>query len=112
MRKLLKPLPSPITADRARVLDARLAEVIDGRTRGLFGNRPEHRVLRYPPVEILHELPNWAVWFPVPHMHGGFHIELRIGYLEVVSWSLVPNGLRQMHLITHDGSILVDQAAA
>lgn len=58
-------------------------------------------------MEILHELPQWSVWFPVPGMHGGFHIELRLVYLEVLSWNVEPGGSWQMYVITHEGVVLV-----
>lgn len=49
--------------------------------------------------------------FPVPGMHSGLHIELRFGCLEV-GGNLVPDCQRRMHVITHEGAILVDEAAA
>jgi hypothetical protein len=107
LRTLLKPKPSPLAPDRIKALDVHLAEVIDGRAGQLSSGRTPRPVLRYPPVEILHELPQWSLWFPVPGMHGGFHIELRLSYLEVLSWNLEPGGSLDMHVITHEGAVLV-----
>jgi hypothetical protein len=45
-------------------------------------------------------------------MHGGFHIELRYQYLEVINWNLEPGGTCQMHVITHEGAVLVNEAPA
>ena len=50
------------------------------------------RVLRYPPVEILHEVRGKRVWFPVPGMYGGFDITLRHDVLDVKSWCRVVGG--------------------
>jgi hypothetical protein len=106
----LRPAPSPLDADRIQALDRQLAYVIDGRIRDvLFGGRDLRRVLRYPPVEILHETPGRQVWFPVPGMHGGFHIILRRGYLDVRSWFRVVGGTAQAHMVTHEGSVLIDE---
>jgi len=112
LRMLLKPPPSPLAPHRIDQINAHLTDVIDGRIGQLQGNSQPRRMLRYPSVEILHELPQWSVWFPVLAMHGGFHIELRYQYLEVFSWNLEPNGSRQMHVITHEGAVLVNEESA
>lgn len=75
----------------------------------LYDGRDPRRVLRYPPVEILHEVPGHHVWFPVPGMYGGFDITLRHDYLDVRSWCRVVAGSTQVHLITSAGAILVDE---
>ena len=73
LRELLRPPRSPLTREQIRALDARLAELIDGRIHGRVYDGDLRTVLRYPPVEILHELPGQRVWFPttrqvrVPH---------------------------------------------
>jgi len=112
LRMLLKPPPSPVAPHRITLIDEHLSEVIDARISQIFANRRPRQSLRYPSVEILHELPQWSVWFPIPHMHGGFHIELRYQYLEVISWNLEPCGTRQMHVITHEGAVLVSEEPA
>ena len=109
LRSLLRPTPSSLTPERTSALDKHLGECIDGRLRGMFqGGRHPRSVLRYPPVEILEELPGQRVWFPVPGMFGGFEIVLRHGYLEVKSWNSMVAGSSQAHLITHEGVIRVD----
>ena len=95
-------------AGEDRALDARLAELIDGRVRGRVFEGDLGKVLRYPPVEILHELPGQRVWFPLPAKYG-FHIELQRGALEVKSWCGLVEGSGQAHLVTPEGSVLVDQ---
>ncbi len=107
-RELLRPPRSPLTPKQIRALDARLAELIDGRIGGrvYYGNL--RAVLRYPPVEILHELPGQRVCFPMPAKYA-FHIELQRGGLEVKSWCGLVEGSGQAHLVTPEGSVLVDQ---
>ena len=93
-----------------RALDRHLAGVIDSRIRGvLYDGRDPRKVLRYPPVAILHEVPGQHVWFPVPGMYGGFDITLRQDFLDVRSWCRVVGGSGQAHVITTAGAILVDE---
>ena len=56
-------------------MDTHLGEVIDSRLRAVLDD--PRAVLRYPSVEILHELPGHNMWFPVLGMHGGFRIKLQ-----------------------------------
>jgi hypothetical protein len=112
--ELLTPRPSPLDEDRIALFDRCLADVIDGRIREGqldrdYPTRDLRKVLRYPPVGVLHEAPGQAVWFPVPGMYGGFHITLRQGYLETLSWCRVAGGSGQAHVITHQGVVLADE---
>ena len=75
----------------------------------LYDGRDPRQVLRYPPVEILHEVPGQRLWFPVPGMYGGFDITLVEDFLDVKSWCRVVGGSGQAHLITTEGAILVDE---
>jgi hypothetical protein len=108
LRELLRPPRSPLTRAQIRALDTRLAELIDGRIGGRVYDGDLRTVLRYPPVEILHEVPGQRVWFPLPAKYG-FHIELQRGALEVKSWCGLVEGSGQAHLVTPEGSVLVDQ---
>jgi hypothetical protein len=112
--ELLTPPPSPLGAQRVTLFDRYLAEIIDARIREgeLDREYPEHdphKMLRYPPVGVLHEAPGQSVWFPIPGMYGGFHITLRQGYLESLSRCRVGEGSGQAHVITHEGVVLVDE---
>jgi Ankyrin repeats (many copies) len=108
--RYLKPPPSPLAPKQIRALDRHLANMIDSRIRGvLYDGRDPRRVLRYPPVEILHEVPGQRLWFPVPGMYGGFDITLVEDFLDVKSWCRVVGGSSQGHLITSAGAILVDE---
>jgi len=104
----LVPPPSPLSSNEIHSLEGHLAEVIDGRIRGvLFDGRNPREVLRYPPVGILHEVPDQHVWFPVPGMYGGFDIRLQENFLDVTSLCRVVGGSGQEHVITTAGAILV-----
>jgi len=105
---LLQPARSPLAPGKAAALDARLAELIDGRIKRRLFNGNLRTVLRYPPVEILHELPGKRVWFPMPAKYG-FLIALQREALEVKSWCGLVAGSGQAHLVTPEGSVLVDQ---
>ena len=109
LRSFLTPPASPLSTTQAQTLDTHLAALIDSRVAGvLYDGRNPRRVLRYPPVAILHEIPGQRLWFPVPGMYGGFEIELRQGYLDVKSWCRVAGGSGQAHVITEAGAVLVD----
>ena len=105
--RYLKPPPSPLPPATIRALDRHLAGVIDRRIRVLYDGRDPRQVLRYPPVEILHEVPGHRVWVPVPGMYGGFAITLVKDFLEVTSWCWHEDGSGQHHLITAAGAVLV-----
>ncbi len=106
--ELLQPPRSPLTPGKTRALDARLAELIDGRIKGRLFDGNLRTVLRYPPVDILHELPGQRVWFPMLAQYG-FLIELQRGALEVKSWCGLVEGSGRAHLVTPEGSVMVDQ---
>ena len=42
--------------------------------------------MRLPPLELLTETPENALWFPVPGMYGGFHLQLGKVADEPVAW--------------------------
>jgi len=107
----LTPPPSPLSAERVRSLDANLEWAIDGviRSAQLFDGHDDHalrRMLRYPPVAVLHEAPGHAVRLAIPGLSGGVRVTLRRGYLEAVS-GLGPTA--QTHVITHRGVVLTTE---
>lgn len=113
---LLKPVPSPLSEDRRAVLTENLAQVIDDWIQPLFGKKSPRQILRYPPVEVLHEAPNQELWLQVPGMLGGLRLILRRGYLEMLI------GYRRFHdedvhvtvngyVITQVGSALVYESS-
>jgi hypothetical protein len=109
LRSFLTP-PSPtLSPTRINALDSHLGELIDRRIQGVYDRRDPRTVLRYPPVGVMHEIPDRRLWFPVPGMHGGFDIHLRDGYLEVASWCRIWGFSGQRHVITEEGTTLVEQ---
>lgn len=104
---LLAPPPSPLSADRIRVLDTNLEWAIDGtiRTAGLLAGYSDHdlrRALRYPPVAVLHEAPGASVHCAIPGLPGGVRVMLRCGYLETLAAG-------QTQVITHRGVVLTTE---
>lgn len=82
----LTPPPSPLSQERARILNSNLEWVIDGsiHTGAAFtdhSDRDLRRALRYPPVSVLHEAPGRSVRLAVPGMAHGIRVTLRHGYL-------------------------------
>ncbi|MEO6793917.1 MAG: ankyrin repeat domain-containing protein [Mycobacterium sp.] len=107
----LAPPPSPLSAELTRRLDANLEWGIDGSIRAaqLLEGHNDHdlrRMLRYPPVEVLHEAAGRSVRFAIPGMPGGVRVTLRCGYLETMS------GSGQIHVITHRGAVLAKEGFA
>lgn len=101
----LAPPSSPLPAERIRALDANLEWAIDGtiRTAGVLEGHSDHelrRMLRYPPVEVLHEAPGRSVGFAIPGLPGEIRVTLRCGYLEAASDV-------QVHVVSHRGAVLV-----
>ena len=52
---------------------------------------------------------DWAVWFAVPTMYGGFDITFRRGYVEAASRCRVVEGSAQLHVITCEGVMVADE---
>ena len=96
---------NPASADALAILDRRLGELVEQRIRPALTVR-----LRPFPTVMLTELDRGArVWFPVPGMYGGFSVALMRNYLDVQSWSRVVGGSGQAHVITAEGTVLVDE---
>lgn len=74
--ELLTPPPSPLPRDELAALDVQLTEIIDNLIKHLFRGEDLRALFRYPPIEVLHELPGRQLWFPVPYLWGGFRVGL------------------------------------
>lgn len=111
---VLRPPGAPLEADRVAALNARLTGIIDDLIQQLFRGVDLRQMFRYPPVEVLHELPGKQLWFPVPYLWGGFRvglvdndIELFGGYRELdpvgevhvatVGYRITPDGPSQVY---------------
>lgn len=85
-------------------------EVIVGRINML----PNWTSLRLPELEVLLEIKEPSMWFPVPGMYGGFSYRLAYNKDKTLrliseSWIRVVGGSGQQHEITPNGSELVDE---
>ena len=69
--------------------------------------------LRLPELEVLLELDEPGMWFPVPGMYGGFQYDLVTdadgARLVSQNWVRVVGGSRQRHEITPDRTTLTDE---
>ena len=74
--EILTPTPSLAFApDKLTKVERGVHQVI--RERQTIAPLLNRMAMRLPPLELLTETPENALWFPVPGMYGGFH--LRIG---------------------------------
>jgi hypothetical protein len=85
-------------------------EVIIGRINVI----PNWKALRLPELEVLLEIKDPSMWFPVPGMYGGFNYRLAFNKDKTVrliseSWIRVVGGSGQRHEITSKGSELVEE---
>jgi hypothetical protein len=85
-------------------------EVIIGRINVL----PNWKSLRLPDLEVLLEIKDPIMWFPVPGMYGGFNYRLAYNKDKTIrliseSWIRVVGGSGQQHEITPEGSELVEE---
>lgn len=101
---LQPPVTVPVGPEVLAPLDVQLAALVDSRIRPHIAVR-----LRHPSTEVLTELADDGLWYPVPGMYGGFHVRLREAHLYVRSWCRVVGGSGQAHLVTRDGSVLVEE---
>ena len=98
--ELLRPAPSPVDVEDRAALDAVVADVIDHYIQPIFGTHDLRRIVRYPPVEVLHEPPGQELWMQVPLMMGGFRVMLRDGHIELLGgYRRFRDG--EVHVTTH-----------
>lgn len=103
--ELLQPqVVRPCDPDTLSWLDLRLAELVERRIRPHLTCR-----LRHPCTEVLTELDDEGLWYPVPGMYGGFHVRLREAHLYVTSWCRVAGGSGQANVVTREEFWLVDE---
>lgn len=112
---VLKPPAATLDRDRIAALNTQLSGIIDDLIQQLFRDVDLRQMFRYPPVEVLHELPGKQLWFPVPYLWGGFRVglvddsavELFGGYRELdplgevhiatVGYRITPDGPSQVY---------------
>lgn len=98
--EVLQPPPAPLDRDRVAALNFQLTTVIDDLVQHLFRGGELRQMLRYPPVEVLHELPRKQLWFPVPYLWGGFRIGLCDDDIEVVGGYRELDPVGDVHVAT------------
>ncbi|QZA09341.1 ankryin [Mycolicibacter heraklionensis] len=98
--EVLQPPPAPLDHDRIAALNIQLTAVIDDLIQHLFRGGDLRQMLRYPPVEVLHELPRRQLWFPVPYLWGGFRIGLRDNDIEMVGGYRELDPVGDVHVAT------------
>lgn len=89
--EVLTPPVAPLDPEPTAALNSHLTTIIDDLIQQLFRGEDLRRLFRYPPVEVLHEVPGRQLWFPVPYLWGGFrvglldnnNVELFSGYREL-----------------------------
>jgi Ankyrin repeats (many copies) len=113
--KRLHPSQPPVDPFRLSQLDQRLAEfiyqspfLVEMVDTGNFTAPPDwSKLLRCPPVQILPELRQQRVWFPIG-VDWGFRVTLHQGFLEVIIWNTKFH-VSLAHIVTADDVILVDE---
>ncbi len=109
LREVLEPPAASLDRGRIAALNAQLAGIIDDLIQQLFRGVDLRAMFRYPPVEVLHELPGKQLWFPVPYLWGGFRVGLLGDDVELFGGYRELDPLGEVHvatvgyLITPDG---------
>ena len=108
--QLLEPVyKTPIPHETLQKIQHHFHEIILGRTGDLF----QESGLRLPALEVLLEIEQPRMWFPVPGMYGGFSYWLdgegKTVKLFSESWCRVVGGSGQRHEITSKEGKLVDE---
>lgn len=106
--ELLEPQPLVFyPQDKVSLLEQGVHQVI--RSRAGVAPLLQTHAMRLPPVEVLTEIPEQSLWFPVPGMYGGFW--LRLGGVAdepvclVDSWERVVDGSEERRLVTTAGTV-------
>jgi len=108
--KLLEPVYCHTTnLERLSKIQKHFHQVIIGRINVIS----DWQSFRLPDLEILLEIEEPSMWFPVPGMYGGFNYELifkgKTIKLISGSWNRVVGGSGERHEITARGSKLVER---
>lgn len=101
---LAQQAPSHINNDVFSKLDEHMSRLIESRIRPALAVQ-----LRPPAAEVVAEIADQPLWFPVPGMYGGFSIRFMRSYLFVESWCRVVGGSGQAHVVTSEGFTLVEE---
>lgn len=109
--ELLTPPPAPLDRARVDALNANLAATIDDLIQQLFRGEDLRKLFRYPPVEVLHEVPGQELWLPVPYLWGGFRVSLQPNHLELLGGYREQSPSGDVHVATA-GYVITDDGSA
>lgn len=103
---LLTPKPTlTFPAAKLAAVEAGVHQVI--RNREDIQHLLEGVTMRFPPLELLTETPGNELWFPIPGMYGGFHLQLGKVADEPIcivdSWVRVVEGSEERRLVSTGG---------
>jgi hypothetical protein len=103
---LLTPKPTlTFAATKLAAVEAGVHQVI--RDREDIQRLLEGVTVRFPPLELLTETPENELWFPIPGMYGGFHLQLGQVAGEPIcivdSWIRVVEGSEERRLVSTGG---------
>lgn len=98
--EVLKPPAAALEPDRIAALNAQLTGIIDDLIQQLFRGVDLRQMFRYPPVEVLHELPGKQLWFPVPYLWGGFRVGLADNDVELFGGYRELDPVGEVHVAT------------
>ncbi|OBF99151.1 ankryin [Mycolicibacter sinensis] len=97
---VLRPPAAPLEPDRIAALNAQLTGIIDDLIQQLFRGVDLRQMFRYPPVEVLHELPGKQLWFPVPYLWGGFRVGLADNDIDLFGGYRELDPVGEVHIAT------------
>ncbi len=96
---LLPVVHHPVPTDLLAALQRHFHDLVRERVADLV----DEQRLRLPELDVLTELPEPGMWFPVPGMYGGFRYVLEGEELLVKSWIRVVGGSGRTHRVSADG---------
>lgn len=106
--EVLTPAPSlPCDPDKLAQVEVGVHAMIRGRA----AVQPllERAMMQLPPLDLLTEAPGNSLWFPVPGMYGGFHLQLGQVVDEPIcvvdSWCRVVGGSEERRLVSRGGTV-------
>ncbi|GAA5441499.1 ankyrin repeat domain-containing protein [Deinococcus caeni] len=106
LQDLLTPKPTlTFPAAKLAAVEAGVHQVI--RDREDIQHLLDGTTMRFPPLELLTETPGNELWFPIPGMYGGFHLQLGQVAGEPIcivdSWIRVVEGSEERRLVSTGG---------
>jgi hypothetical protein len=109
--QLLQPIYKvKVPSEILKAIESRFHEIILDRAGDLIYKAS----VRLPDLEILLEIEEPKMWFPIPGMYGGFSywLDIKGQNIKLISesWSRIIEGSGQRHEIDNDGWLLVESS--